>query len=384
MNKSNPTETLSDASAKAQRYGEHVMSDVKNIATYSLLALLVGLIFASLMAGFWAGSGILAMVALACYVIGSGLGFLFSIPKSAQNSEGVQKISGSNSTSIPRDNTNLEQISDWLVKILIGASLVQIGTIKSLFEHLAEKLSHCLLSAKAQAFGILPPTGLTDVYCQPFCLFLILYFLALGFLTGYLITRLWLPYTILLSGLAMQSTQNEADEVAKIRQDVSDQEEKLTLLNEAIPVLNLAINTEKTSPDFSSISRLAFRKAEECRKELPTNRLIGILLGRLERKVNGYVAAIAVLDGFILEWIQAKKPINFDFAAFLFNRACYKNRRAEELELSGDKESAEKIRDSAWDDLKKSCEHDTENKSELSDDDLKSLFNSTTRKRDSL
>jgi hypothetical protein len=208
-------------------HGRAVIDNVRTIAGFSMGGIVIGLGFGFFMAGSWGGVGIIAITALACYAIGSGFGFLFSIPKSAQDSEAGIKVPLENGdrgrTVIPRDNTNLEQISDWLVKILIGASLVQLSTVKHLLETSAASLSKCLLMTKAAANGPSTTTApeiiagaasspVIDTYCTAFCTFLILYFIALGFLTGYLVTRLWLPYVMLRSALAMEAARRKSDE----------------------------------------------------------------------------------------------------------------------------------------------------------------------------
>lgn len=234
---------------KVEKYGQEVFRNVGTIGQWSGLALVIGLIFAFLMAGWhwcWEGVGIVAITALACYLIGSAFGFLFCIPRSAQQPDsGAGLPLKEKMREIPRDNTNLEQISDWLVKILIGAGLVQLGKVKLMLEAVALKLSHCLLTAKAAATAVpgkaaemvmvnvstngvistnqitlsanaVPdPANLSSTffhgYGEEFCVFLILYFLALGFLTGYLVTRLWLPFVILRSALALKLMTEDVD-----------------------------------------------------------------------------------------------------------------------------------------------------------------------------
>ena len=363
---------------RADEHGEYVGKNVKTISGYSLLFGLFGLSFAFLMAGCLAGTGIIAITAFACFAIGSAFGFLFSIPKSAQYSESI-KTGGDDSThglgDIPRDNTNLEQISDWLVKILIGASLVQLSKVKGLFDALATKLGKCLLMAKHDAMGCYFQKSLavSDAFYQPFCLFLILYFLTLGFL----ITRLWLPYVILKTGLAMKSAQRKENELQKNIDNVSFLQDTLTTLRTAIAGL------ENNSRD-DAIIRLATTRSKDCQKLFPTHRTLGILMGRLQRLLKNYDDAIAILNQFVSEWSRLEKVKNADLAAFLFNLACYKNLKAESLDQVNQKEDVEKLRQAAWEDLKKSCQIDPDNKKETDDKDLVSLFNDTTRKKESL
>ena len=73
-------------------------------------------------------------------------------------------------------NTNLEEISDWLTKILVGLGLSQISQVPSALNSLSSYLSE----------GIGGPTGSAKV----FALAIIVYFSVVGFIGGYLVTRL--------------------------------------------------------------------------------------------------------------------------------------------------------------------------------------------------
>jgi hypothetical protein len=115
------------------------------------------------------------LVAGAALAAGAILGFLFGIPRALQNttSEEAPGVSGS----IYQVNTNLEQISDWLTKIIVGVGLVHLGAIQAHFASLAQ--------SAASAFGgpSIPPALAAAV---------IIYFAILGFLGSYLWTRLLL------------------------------------------------------------------------------------------------------------------------------------------------------------------------------------------------
>jgi hypothetical protein len=92
--------------------------------------------------------------------LGWAIGFLFGVPRAAATSAHV--------------NTNLEQISDWLTKILVGVGLTQLQQIPRALRELAGYIS--------KDFG----NSGNDV----FSLSMVLYFSTIGFLTGYLLTRL--------------------------------------------------------------------------------------------------------------------------------------------------------------------------------------------------
>jgi hypothetical protein len=115
-------------------------------------------------------------------LLGALLGFLFGIPRTIQAGERQQtgrQEEGPSSQPHPRYevNTNLEQISDWLTKILVGVGLIQLGAI----------------GGALSAFGDFLRPALGDLDSSPpYAVGIILYFGVLGFLTGYLQTRLFL------------------------------------------------------------------------------------------------------------------------------------------------------------------------------------------------
>ena len=107
---------------------------------------------------------------------GAILGFLFGIPRT------VQEMSAENNKARPWDavyrvNTNLEQISDWLTKIIVGVGLSQLIVIPKNFMSLAKYV--------ASAFG--EPTVPNSLVAVALA-----YFGIVGFLGTYLWTRLLL------------------------------------------------------------------------------------------------------------------------------------------------------------------------------------------------
>jgi hypothetical protein len=94
--------------------------------------------------------GMAIAVAAAAAGVGVLLGFLFGIPRTLQREDGGE-------SGAPRylANTNLEQISDWLTKILVGITLVQIGNAGAALARLADALGPMLGGQPASAgFGL--------------------------------------------------------------------------------------------------------------------------------------------------------------------------------------------------------------------------------------
>lgn len=145
-------------------------------------------------AGLWA---------LTCLACGAAGGFLFGIPKVRQR-DGTPGPSGGGATPAGGNyhqqvNTNLEEISDWITKIIVGLGLINIQHIPGFFDRLAQRLT------VGQS---------TDQ--KAFALSLIVYFLVIGFLFGYLITRMFLQRAF---GAADQAANGGGDPVQAAARD---------------------------------------------------------------------------------------------------------------------------------------------------------------------
>ena len=130
----------------------------RKVASFGLTLFVLGLGIAAAWAPrFWALS---ILCSSAFMAVGWGLGFLFGVPRTAATDT--------------RTNTNLEQISDWLTKVLVGVGLTQLSRLPTKIGLLASYIA----------------TGYGDSASNVFALSMFLYFSSLGFLTGYLLTRL--------------------------------------------------------------------------------------------------------------------------------------------------------------------------------------------------
>lgn len=118
------------------------------------------------------------LTAVSAFAAGALLGFLFGIPRTAAHgaADGVAPADGEPKP-VYEPNTNLEQISDWLTKILVGVGLVQIGQVSGALDDLATALEPGLGD---------DPTG------HSVAVMLLVSFAILGFLSAYLFTRLLL------------------------------------------------------------------------------------------------------------------------------------------------------------------------------------------------
>jgi hypothetical protein len=94
------------------------------------------------------------------------LGFLFGLPKTVDRSSTEARLT---------TNTNLDQISEWLTKILVGLGLVQLGKVT----HGVGKIAGSLAPGLGGGAG-----------AKPFAVALLVYSALDGFLIGYIWTRI--------------------------------------------------------------------------------------------------------------------------------------------------------------------------------------------------
>jgi len=207
--------------------------------------------------GFFLALSVGLLVAGAAAFVGGTLGFLFGIPRTLQR-DGA----GANESNAPgaaasasdqrigyRANTNLEQISDWLTKILVGVGLTQIRELRSGLVSLAAFAS--------QGLGGQP-------YSQVFALALLSYYAVLGFLFGYLWTRLFLAGALRVAD--QEAIGELTEEVKKVRENAEQADRnaqlavgKVAELKKQVEMdaaaLGLAIRHLNPSPELPEVTQ---------------------------------------------------------------------------------------------------------------------------------
>jgi hypothetical protein len=187
---------------------------------YLLLALAIGIVAIMLGAiryehwqlgivGKATGAGIL--FAGSAFMIGVFIGFLFGFPpapsgsssQTAGQTSGAQSpnpsLPASSGTAGPQsrsvlENTNLREISDWLTKVIVGASLVELTKLPPLIERFAWFMAHGITDYKPSAAVALVILG---------------YFWSCGLLYGYL----WTRYEIAVTS---QPADNDSEALAAV------------------------------------------------------------------------------------------------------------------------------------------------------------------------
>lgn len=151
--------------------------------------------------------------ALGCTAVGHLIGFIFGIPRIVIDPS-PKPTSGSTTKAEPsvgpreikspyQVNTNLQDISDWLTKIIVGLGLVELRQVDD----------HMLRAATfvGQSLGSQEAPGVAGA--------IIVYFSTLGFLGGYLTTRLFLSAAFARADRAMTTEERERIESAEINID---------------------------------------------------------------------------------------------------------------------------------------------------------------------
>jgi hypothetical protein len=206
------------------------------------------------------------LLATASFAAGTLLGFLFGIPKALQTGDGPGTDSGEQQGRTYAVNTNLEQISDWLTKILVGIGLIQLGEIRDATQSLVQVL--------APAFGGGAAGGIVASLDLAF-------FVSWGFLVGYLLTRTYLTaafrafdleaITQKAADLAAESVSHEAElrEIERARVDAGvlalvGQQLRPRLNEPSVTLAELRNAVSKCSP---SLREQIFAEARNQRRE---------------------------------------------------------------------------------------------------------------------
>ena len=193
------------------------------------------------------GSGLGAIgtglaVAAGALGVGALLGVLFGIPRSLQSPQTDTAPAIQVSSRRYRANTNLEEISDWLTKIIVGVSLTQLGEIQT---QLA-----ALVVAVAAGFG-------GSAEAQAFVFGLLTSALIAGFLAAYLLARLYLPRALLQADpdemvriateQATAAAEKKVEEVASAT--ATSLEDQVRVDTEATRLATLQLDAGPGSPD---------------------------------------------------------------------------------------------------------------------------------------
>ena len=179
-------------SSKSQKYKK------ASKGLYLTLIPIVGSMSLGLVARYWYGVGAAGFFwAIACLAAGSLLGIVFGIPRETADRSST---SAAGPTPGLRANTNMEEISDWLTKLLVGAGLVEL-----------KGLPQAVVLAAKYVAASLTPLSRTPAAMESIAASIIIFFVVEGFIGGYLNTRVFFQIAFLRSDEVLRGATGEQD-----------------------------------------------------------------------------------------------------------------------------------------------------------------------------
>ena len=167
-----------------------------------IVALLLFAVQAGTFVTFLSVFGVGLMIGVSAFAVGGLVGFVFGIPRSLQEPLATPSTPAPDPAEPGAEvasqraryagNTSLEQISDWLTKILVGVGLTQLANIPSALSSLGETFAPAL-----GGFAASPVVGPLEV----------VFFGTGGFFLGYLWTRLRLGPLLAASDDEMRAAE---------------------------------------------------------------------------------------------------------------------------------------------------------------------------------
>jgi hypothetical protein len=276
-----PADALREAQLERRRF--YLFSAV------ALLCLLAGVIAVGVFAGQSAcsrASNVIWGVALAAggaaTAVGVLAGYLFGIPRAPNGGQGAYSV-----------NTSLEQISDWVVKILVGLGLTQLREAPHGMVRLAEAFERAVSNvglAECSAPCCSKAVALSGV--GQFGAALVLYFAVYGFLLGYAHMRLYLAPAFSDSDKLLNRKMRRAHEAEQQAQKATVQAEEATLR---------AQEASQQEKEATQRAQEASQQEQEAAKRTQAYESVTKIMLDALYVTNGYERAISAADEFIAE-----------------------------------------------------------------------------------
>jgi hypothetical protein len=167
---------------------------------FAIILVLLGVLIVLIFGANPSGQATIFIWMLACLLAGTFIGFLFGIPKVVQTNTGTTATPTNAGEGAPgyqqQVNSNLTEISDWLTKIIVGLGLVNLTKFPPYLSAIANILAKGLVT---------PPNGVALAFAYG----TILCYTTLGFLFGYITTRIY------LAGAFSEADQNALRRIAE-------------------------------------------------------------------------------------------------------------------------------------------------------------------------
>ncbi|MFL5330330.1 MAG: hypothetical protein ACJ8C4_15625 [Gemmataceae bacterium] len=115
---------------------EHLL-DTQRIISVMKPIIVLGLFVLAIDCGAYFARGLL--LAAACVAAGFFAGFVFGIPRVLQVDRVPKSLKAADGEYRQRVNTNLEDISDWITKIIVGLGLYELKLLSNRFSLMSNK-----------------------------------------------------------------------------------------------------------------------------------------------------------------------------------------------------------------------------------------------------
>lgn len=173
------------------------------------------------------------MAAFAALTIGGALGLLFGLPTAQTGSIGADGKGRDNDLGY-RESTSLEQIADWLTKILIGLTLTQFASWEARFTQLARNLTETLFGSPPHSYECMilqlaAPLSADKIAAGPICRVtvspipggvLLALYAVIGFLVSYLWMRRYFIHELVSATEEARALRQQTKEVISAATDV--------------------------------------------------------------------------------------------------------------------------------------------------------------------
>ena len=279
------------------------------------------------------------LVAAAALSVGGLLGFLFGMPRGRVNEDSRNEQPRSEASIDYRPSNNLEQISDWLTKILIGVGLVELKELVGILRAIGQAVENSFAGALAG----------TTVITQA----VLVVFVVLGFYVSFLWTRIYYgPLQTLTDNLVIRRLRNQVVTLKSVARQLAKGEivtPDVASAREAVRATSLDSQDKSNWPPDVLQKIKRFQESEKNWSSNPTREIFG----NLPREMNGRKLAAEIkvdlgsslVINLIVRRISTReKPLEGP-VAFLLHPTFTKS----VLYAQGDGESASvKITTSGW------------------------------------
>jgi hypothetical protein len=252
-------------------------SDLSKINWLVLPAMAVAFLILLWRFGVDGKSATASMWAFACLCAGGFVGFLFGIPRVAPPAEREPAAAARASTARSntegaagalrgagwQSNSNLVEISDWLTKIIVGLGLIHLKDVPSAAQRLAGHV--------AAGFGDAAPAQ----QFEAFLMALLIAFTLLGFVTGYLYTRIFLQGALRRAEDAMLRAEQQQAMSDKLDREIADAGNDVPITLAAAPdaVVEAAL---PSSSELQQAERVQKRLAVQATRDTIVDKMMAL------------------------------------------------------------------------------------------------------------